>query len=383
MQKGSGLQPGPDCPALRPSGLFLCQKFNNINPSTMSTVLGIDLNEIASREIAEKIESLESDLKEARRTINDQLAAIASLKKKEAGAKAITFLLDHLRNEFLSIERGQSDSGGYYDSKQKNQYLFMEKALMHVFGIKRETTRDTNGWYSSRSDGALAPYLAVNFYHNKDVVINLLQVLMPNCEKEISFIRTFQMPYDYPKEAVLRYVKAPKHNTNGCIFGMSEYWFNSGAGESNMPHDLIMKSPFITEDDVFKALLDTIKRKAGESHYLFALPKHNKSVSPEQIAAMGEQLLSLSEAVLGYEPVNNFIVENLKAFNSKTLDFLYGKIQLDNQFKTLHWEKFPNEYQMRFLKEKSLGEVLSVLSRQGCTWTEGQKKAFLNEFTSD
>lgn len=348
----------------------------------MSNLLGVNLNEIASQAIVEKIESLELDLKAAQLVINDHFAAITSLKKKEAGVKAITSLLDHLRKVFSSIERGPSDSGGWYDSKQKNQYLFIEKVLTNVFNIKRETTREANGWYSSRSDGALAPYLAVNFYHNKDVVIDLLRVLMPNCEKEVSFIRAFQMPYDYPKETVLHYVKAPGHNTNGCIFGISEFWFNAGAGAGNMPHDLIMKSPFIVEDDVFETLLDTIKRKASEYHYLFALPRHNKSVSPEQIAALGEQLLSLSDTVRGYDHVDNFIVENLKAFNDKTLDFLYSKIQSDNQFKTLHWEKFPNEYQMRFLKEKSLGEVLQMLARQGCTWTAEQKKAFLNEFTS-
>lgn len=343
----------------------------------MTNLLGFDLNEVATKAISEKISTLEADLAAAREAMSDQFSAITTLNKKVSESKIALGLLDHLRNEFANIKRGPDDSGGYYDSKQKNQFLFIERVLLYLFNVKKETN---SGWLSSRSDGALAPYLAVNFYRNKAIIIDLLKVLMPNCEKEVSFIQAFKMPYDYPKEAVMRYVKAPQYNTNGAVFGVSNFWIEAGADEKNMPHDLIMQSPFILEDDVFDALLLSIKKKVSNYYYLFALPKYNKNISPEQVVALGEQLLEIETSVLNYDTVNDFIVENLKRFSDKTLDFLYSKIQSDNQFKTLHWEKFPNAYQMRFLKGKNLNEVLSILSQYHCKWTEDEKRTFLKEF---
>lgn len=344
----------------------------------MSNFLGLDLNEVATKAISEKISTLEADLAAAREAMSDQFSAITTLNKKVSESKIALGLLNHLRNEFANIKHGPCDSGGYYDSKQKNQFLFIERVLLYLFNVKKETN---GGWLSSRGDGSLAPYLAVNFYRNKAIVIDLLKVLMPNCEKEVSFIQAFKMPYDYPKEAVMRYVKAPQYNTNGAIFGVSNFWIEAGAAEKNMPHNLIMQSPFILQDDVFAALIDTIKKKASNYHYLFALPKHNKDISTDQIVMMGEQLANIETSVLGWDVVNYFIIDNLKVFNHKTLDFLYSKIQYDNQFKTLHWEKFPNEYQMRFLKEKSLDVVLKIITNHSCAWTEDEKRTFLKEFT--
>lgn len=345
----------------------------------MNNLLEIDLNEVASKQIAEKISSLEKELTNARNKNSEQYKEIIALKKQVDNSKIALGLLDYLRDEFSKIKQSEEDKNGWFKSRQQNQFLFIEEILLNIFNIKKEA----NGWYCSGNDGGLAVHLAVNFYSKKETVIDLLKIIMSDCSKEVAFIKSFKMPFDYTKEEIIQYVKEPKYNTNGCIFGIGRYWIESGAGKKNMPHDLIMKSPFILEDDVFEILLNSIKKKVSNYYYLFALPKHNKNVSKEQFIALGECLLSIETKVLNYEEVNRFIAENLKNFSNKTLDFLYNLIQFDNQFKTLHWGKFPNEYQMRFLKTQPLDEILKLLTNYNCTWTVEQKTNFLKEYTNN
>lgn len=183
------------------------------------------------------------------------------------------------------------------------------------------------------------------------------------------------MPFDYPKEDVIAYVKAPKYNTNGCIFGISSYWIEYGAAKPNMPHDLIMRNPHIIEEDVFPILIDSIRKKVPEFNYLFALPKYNSNVSKEQVVKLGECLIDNN--IKFSDTIAEFVSQNIKDFNSETLEFLFTKAQSDNQYKALHWEKFPNEYQMRFLESKPLDEVLKLITSYNCTWTIEQKENFL------
>ena len=341
-------------------------------------LLKIDLNELVSKQIAEKIDSLEKELATVRKSNRDLYNEKNALKAQVDNSKTALGLLDYLREEFAKIQQSVEDKQGYFESKQQNQFLFIERALLNIFNIKKEA----NGWYCSRGYGELAPHLAVNFYSNKQVVIDLLKILKPDCYKEVSFIQSFKMPFDYSKEEVIQYVKEPKYNTNNCIFGISHFWIESGAGKSNMPHDLIMRNPLIVEDDVFGILLDTIKKQTTNYHYLFALPKYSNNLSEEQVMMLGECLTKLITKVLNYDEINYFISANLKRFNNKTSDFLYNLIQSDNQFKPIHWEKFTNEYQMRFLKEKPLDEVLKLLTNYACTWTIEQKQSFLKEYTN-
>lgn len=344
----------------------------------MNNLLEIDLNEFASKQITKKIDGLEKELTNYRNINSEQYKEITALKKEVGNSKKALGLLDYLRDEFTKIKQSEEDSNGWFKSKQQNQFIFIDNILLNIFNIKKEA----DGWYCSRSDGKLAPHLAINFYSKKEVVIDLLKILMPDYSMEVSFIKSFKMPFDYSKEDVINYVENPKYNTNGCIFGISQYWIEYGSGKTNMPHDLIMKNPFILEDDVFEVLLNSIKKKVSNYPYLFALPKHNKNISKEQLVQLGECLTNIYTEVLNYNEVNTFISENLKYFNNKTLDFLYNLIKSDNQFKALHWEKFPTEYQMLFLKSKNLDEILKILTNYGCAWTIEQKESFLKEFTN-
>jgi len=345
----------------------------------MLELLNIDLNEIVSKEISEKITSLEEQLQDASKTISEQRKEISRLKTESSNTENTAHLFNKMREAFSNIKQGEKDTCGYYDSRQNNQFLFIEKILDSLFGIKKAY----NGWYCSRDQGSLAVHLAVNYYDHKKEVMSLLQLLVPtdDATKAISFIKAFKMPYDYPKESVIDYVKAPKYNTNSAIFGVSEFWVGSGASPTvNMPHDLIMKNPYILEEDVFSMILDSINRNIPESYYLFALPIYNKNTSKNQISRLGECLIKLTQSRLGFDTVKDFISKFIHDFNHATLDFLYNFASDDNQFRLLNWQKFPVEYQMRYLKSKDFDLINKILNNYDCKWSSDQKKTFLKEY---
>ena len=341
-------------------------------------ILDIDLNELVSKEVSEKIEGLEKQLQKSYEENRSLSKQINVLKDSGKDALIILSLLDYIRTSFTAIEADKPDKDGWFNSKQKKQFLFIENVLLNLFGIAKEQ----NGWYCNRHDGSLSVHLAINFYKSKQTVIDLLSIIKPDSAKEINFIKSFQMPYDYPLQEVMSYAKRPKYNTNGCIFGITQYWIEYGAGLQNMPHNLIMQNPLILTPDVFKVLLDTARSGQGESHYLFSLPAYNSKISDSQIKMLGECLMAVPKAFLSYDSLKEFLSKNLTAFNNKTLDYLYGLMTSDNQYKALHWENFPQEYQHRFLKAKPFTEVLSILTGYSCKWTPEQKEAFLKEYTN-
>lgn len=344
--------------------------------------LNIDLNDIVSKEIREQITSLEQKLDASQKSNSKYRKEVDELQMRLSNTENTAHLFGKLRETFLSIKEGEKDKSGWYDSRQKNQFLFIEKILDSLFCIKKTY----NGWYCSRSDGSLIVHLAVNYYDHRKEIGDLLKLLMnpEDTGKAISFLNSFKMPYDYSKEIVISYVKAPKYNTNAAIFGVSNFWIEAGAGAStNMPHDLIMKNPHILEEDVFSILLESINKRVFEFHYLFALPTYNKNISDEQVARLGECLVNMHETQLKLDSPKSFIAKSILKFNHTTLDFLYRFTSDDNQFNLLHWQNFPVEYQMRYLKSKDFDKVNKILNDYGCKWSSEEKKSFLREYLKD
>lgn len=340
--------------------------------------LEVDLNSIVSKNIAEKISKLEKDVQSTRSIAAELRSENSRLKDRISDNGKSLWILDYIRAEFAKITSTEKTPDQNGRSKNENRFQFISDILQNVFRIKPEA----GGWYYLFGEsGNLGVHLAVNYYSQKDVVINLLKLVMPDYHKDVTFIKNFKMPFDYDKDDVIKYVKDPKYNTNGSTFGISSYWIEKGAGTTNMPQDLILRNPHILEDDVFEMLLDTIKNKRNNYYYLFALYKYNKSVTKDQIALMGELLLEIPRNIWHYDTVSNFISANISVFNKKTLEYIYDYIQNDNPYRSLYWEKFPVEYQMRFLKSKELEHILKIFSSSDCKWTTEDKCKFLKEFT--
>ena len=337
-------------------------------------LLNLDLNEIASKEILEKVTSLESTIESLESTVHSQRTRINELEKQSKGHETVLLLLNRIRETYSAIKASDSDSGGWYDSKAKNQYKFISEILRIFYGINQEQ----KGWFCYRGDGNLRTHLAVNYYNSKSQVCELLRVLYDGSEPDINFIMNFKMPYDWDKEKIKKHVQSPKYNTNGSMIGMSEYWLGSGAEESNVPHDLIMRSPHILEDDIFGTILTTIKNQRGEWYTLFALPDYNKDISKDQIQQLGRCLIKIDQRVWG-DSVKSFIKKHIKEFCEETLSYLKSKATNDNQYNTLHWQNFPAKYQAEFFKVMPLDAVLKALNEYHCDLSLDEKTSLLRE----
>lgn len=343
-------------------------------------ILTIDVNEIVSNQIKEKFSNLENQIIELNNTIENKNSKLKelSLKLKELETKNnnneyVSFLFDKLKNTFSQISN-DPEKAEFKKLKNQKQFEFIDLILITFFDIKKEQ----NGWlsYDTSSSTLLERYLAINYYENKDIVINLLKILDDKCKDKIDFIKNFRMPCDYSKEEVLNYVKNPHYCTNGNIFQISQYWVESGLGKENLPHHLIMKNKFILEEDVFDELIKTIKSERLKFYYLFSLPKYNKNITKEQIQKMGSCLSTIYK-YLNYKEIQEFIKDNLLDFNEETLNYLYLYITTDNQFKIFHWENFPVKYQISYLMNKPINDVFKLFNNSSCKWTEEQKEEFL------
>lgn len=337
-------------------------------------LLNIDLNEVASQAITEKVSSLESYIESLENKLYAHVNRITELEKESKGYQNLLPLLKHIRDTYASIKASEPDSSGWYDSKAKNQYKFISEILRVFYGINQEQ----KGWYCYRGDGNLQTHLAVNYYNSKSQVCELLRILYDNSEGDINFIMGFKMPYDWSKEKIIPHVQRPKYNTNGAMMGISEYWVGSGAGESIVPHNLIMQNPHILEDDVFETILTTIKEQRGEWYNLFALPDYNKEISKDQIQQLGRCLLKIHQHNWG-DTVKSFIKKYIKDFCDETLTFLKSKATNDNQYNTLHWQNFPAKYQAEFFKSMPIESVLKALNEYHCELTTEEKTSLLRE----
>lgn len=345
----------------------------------MDKILEFDLNDIVSKQVSKKIEGLEnriSQLQDKNIALTDKVLVAEN---KLNNVSSLSFLFDYLREEFSNIvatPKVKDDS--YGKCKAYNQFMFIHNILLYIFNISPEY----KGWYGQRAEGNLRAHLAVNYYSNKEILISLLKILKSDWQYDVKFIESFQMPFDYSKDKVINFVNSPKYNTNGCIQDISEYWINRGAGIENMPYSLMFKNPHILEEDVFTSLIETINRRRDNYHYLFALPVHNSQISKEQIERLGECLTKLVHEVFSYSDVELFIKNNFHNFNKTTLDYLATLVDFDNHYRNFHWERFPTEYQMRFLERKSFDEVLKILTNYSCKWTVEEKESFLTEYLS-
>lgn len=332
--------------------------------------LNIDLNDLVNKEIRERIEDLEKRIEQLWKSIQEKDLLINNQKVLIDDNKLVTDLFWKFRQSFSGLKPTPKDSLGYEKTLVYHQFEFISNILENLFSIKKES--------NYQDDTSLAINLAVNYYKNKETVINVLKLLMSNADRMTSVIESFKMPYDYSKDEVLKFVKNPQYNTNGVMFGINRYWTERGASKENMPYDLIMKHPNFLDADVFDQMLETIKTRNHNSEYFFEITKYNKNITKEHISKIGNLFIDFK--FFNGDLICNFIKSNLDHFDRKTLDFFYTKITIDNQFKMLHWENFPVEYQQRFLMNKPFEEILKILNTYSCKWTIDQKEELLKKY---
>lgn len=347
-------------------------KFDSMN-------LQFDLNEVVSKEIQEEISGLEKQITSLQDQNKKYYSEIEQLKTKVETAKLPIALVTHLRNEFDKITADPKDSNDWHNRKNKNQFLFIEKLMLSLFNIKIEQ----NGFLSNRGNGNLYHYLAVNYYESKEQLLSVLPLLVNDqySAQGIGFIKNFKMPKDWSKNEVLAFVKNPGTCTNGSYIGISQFWLERGAGTNNCPYNLVMMNPHISDEDVFEVILNGMKNVYSNYSYFYSLYNYHP-FADEQINKLGEMAISTYAQIKSYDNIKDFLKANLNRFNDKILDFLYQYADGDNQFRSLYWENFPVRYQQKFLMEKTMADVLKIITGYQCKWTEDQKQEFLKDYTN-
>lgn len=338
----------------------------------MENLLGLDLNELVSKQVSEKLTEMEE-------TIGSQADFISSLSKSKtvlekqlkevATAEA---LLIFMKQAFYKLEPVKEDreKNIYGKTLGEVKYEYIQNILLSVFGLPNKG--HVNRW------GNFATALSINYYDHKEIVLLLLSAITDD-QKSISFIKNYVLPKDWAKQDVLAFVKNPQYNTNGVMFGESQYWVESGGEKSNMPYNQIMVNPHIIEDDVFDELVNTIKTKRSSNYfYLFAICRYQK-LSQAQINKLAYTLPDLHKDVLQYETVKEFIKLNMANLPKTVVDYLHGFASSDNQFKDFAWQNFPMEYQTKYLMNIDFDACMKILNNYDCKWTSEEKQAFLKK----
>jgi len=347
--------------------------------STIEEVLDIDLNDVVSKAVREKIADLEKTIASQRATISKQSGEIKKLQAHIDDGNADALVLGKVREKYLALKT-------IYDKESRNvdtcvpqqQFNIISKILEMAYG----QIPTGGGWHGYRS-GSLLGNLLVNFHHCKDDLCAVLRVVVPSHAELIPRVVSFRMPWDYPKKDVLNFLKELPYNTNGCMFGIHEYWVNEGVGVKNMPWDMIMKSPFILEDDAFGLLINAIQGKPymkSEAYNLFAIPKFNTGITQEQKNRMAEVVLGYNEQALKMAEVIAFVKNGLKTFPNEIVEKFFAKAKPEANYCLLSWQWFPIEWQKKFLKERPFHEAWKILTSHNCQWMDEDKEAFMEEY---
>ncbi len=334
--------------------------------------LDFDLNEVATKAIQDRIESLETEtttLAEGKLVLSKENK---ELKSKLSDATNANYIAKTIKQTYASITKTEETDDSYAESATENKYNYIKSIMLTLYGIKEE--------YSYYGE-CLWRNLAINYYNYKDELISILKLVEKDGNiysgTRIKQIEEFRMPIDYTKAEIMEYVKNPHYCTNGCVYGVGEFYMRS---DNNTPHDLFQVNKYILDNDVFEEIIKTILTKKSYYYYLYSIPKYI-NLPKDKLKILGETLIeeeSLKFGVIGV--IKEFVTNNLKFFSEETLEYLYSKITDKNQYKVLHWEKFPVKYQHRHLMDKDIEKILKIITGYSCEWTLDEKNEFLKMY---
>jgi hypothetical protein len=342
-------------------------------------LLEFDLNEVVSKAVSAKIADLEKQVSDHSQQTSNYHNEISKLKKQVRDAKLTLAFITMLRDEFAAIESDPREPNDYQKYKSQKQYLYIEELMKVLFNKLPEN----GGWHSSRGEGNLKSYLAVNFYSSKDILLSILPLILPDDKTAeiISFIKDFKMPYDWDKSQVLTFVKNPGTCTNGSYIGISNFWIERGAGTNNCPYNLVMMNKQFLDEDVLEVVFNGLGNQYSNYSYFLSLYNYHQ-LSDELINRFTKSINAYSSKASTFENVKKFVVDNLKRFNDENINHYYSNITDNNQYNTFYYDKFPVSYQHKYLLTRPVSVVLSNLTGHRCQWTEQEKINFLKEYTA-
>lgn len=335
----------------------------------MKDILTLDINELVSNEIHEKIDGLERTIKVQADKIDKKEAEIADLQKQIVSDRQDIVVSEALRAAYSKIDTIKHEDGST-TSCDDLQYAFIEKCMGLVYGRKPVYKNFRNGERYGRA--------AVQFHPWKDELMTILQVLEPLSLRRFEFIPAFKMPFEWDADMIEKWASNPPYSTNGSMFDMT-YWT---CGTVNAPYPLVMASPHFSDDRVFSAVLKAIKECKGESDYLFRLPEYNTTITPDHIREMASVAIKVLPKKTGHSNVHKFLSRNMGALGDDHISSLMQYSHHENQFRDYFWLNFPEKYQWEYLLDRvgNFEGIKKALSDHACKWTSEREEALWQEF---
>lgn len=329
-------------------------------------ILGLDLNELVSKEVSERLSEMEETIQQQYKRINKLSEENDKLVQRLETVENTEGLLNMFKEQFNSLQAVKEDKEKdvYAKTIGEVRYDFFKDILSSLFNIPKVKSSNT----------AWAMQLAIHYYDHKDLVIKLLTLFGVE-EKYIKLVNDYVLPKYWHKDQVMVFVKNPKYNTNGYMFGDSPYW---SGGMDNLPYNQIMVNPLMVDEEVFAELINTIKAKRGEWYQLYAITRY-VNLSCKQLLALGDTLLSVNSKDYSTDTITEFIRKNLVSFSKEVKDKLFLLIRDDNHYNLFHWENFPVEYQKQYLMNMEVSKLLTTLTHYSCKWSQEDKESFLKE----
>jgi hypothetical protein len=335
----------------------------------MSDILSLDINELVSGEIREKISSLEATIEAQAKTIRDQRAEIQSISLQIVRDRDSIALSEALCATYSSITDSIEGGERKYDTDDK-KYSFIACCMELVYGRRPVYQKYRNGGRYQRA--------AVQFHPWKDELLSIVRVLEPKDSANWKSIPGFKMPWEWSIDAIRKWASNPPYSTNGSMFDLL-YWTG---GAANAPFHLVMKSPRFSDESVFSAAIDAIKAGRGESDSLFRLTEFNTGLGEDKIKRLVEVALEILPKRNPHSCVHGFLTRHMSSLGDLELRELLQFAQHGNQYSNYFWLRFPEKYQKIYLMEWVLHfeGIQKALSDHACTWAMDQKESFWREY---
>ena len=356
--------------------------------------LTVDLSDFLSEKVSEQIKSLEQEIADKKseiKELNDSKKVqfdelnryITEIKTENNQLKtdiskysSVNSIFVDIKNRFNKITNTKESDDDWARTKSHNQFRFITDLMKNLYGVS-----PVKG-HNFCTDSKFELNLAVAFYNDKERIMELIRFLFDD-PTGINFrIKEFKMPYDYTREGVLKIIKNPQTHTNGEYFGFHRYWLSYGAAEKNIPYDFLLKNKFIADDEIFNELIKNSTRAYTDGHNLFTVTDYNDGLTDEQITRLGRELMKFDKTQLKWKGPAGFFNKNKDKLDTQTLDYLFKFIEGD-RYGHFSWSNFPEKYQIKFFKDKSIGQIVKALNEESPKWTTEKIDEFFNKFASD
>jgi hypothetical protein len=339
--------------------------------SILENLLDIDLNNVVTKAVSDKIGALESEINRLNQRVSRQFIEIDDLKKKAKMAAIANGMIDKLRATYAGIKDVKDHNGNITTNSSQGQYTFIRKIAELVYGITLEESL-VSSLYSHTS-------IAYAARDHKDAVCEILSMVEVSnwCADKINEIRLFRMPSAYSMGEVKAFIQKLPYGYNGNRFGGIRAWIEDRFGANYMPYDMIMKSPYFVSDECFSLVVESIKAKKAYSEDLFALPMYNGAVTDDQIKTLGS--LAVDIPIKGHQTDSahgKFIAKYLHQFHKTDIDKLFEKINLSTtDWSALYWGIFPVEYQMKAFRKMAFKALTELLGNHSGRFTVDNREA--------